>query len=87
MVQNLPLQPNLFYVQHMNDEAYTSNLMLNNEAILDARQYKEPFMHGVKKLIDEMLDKGNTFPRTTDTTHCRTCSYRELCKINNNNID
>ena len=86
-VSGKPLQPNLFYVQHMNDEAYTSNLILNNEAILDAGQYKEPFMQGVKKLIDEMLNKENTFPRTEDTMHCRTCGYRELCNINNNNID
>ena len=87
MVSDLPLQPNLFYVQHMNDESYTPNLILDNVAIRDARQYKEPFMQGVKKLIDEMLNKENTFPRTTDTTHCKTCSYRELCNINNNNID
>jgi hypothetical protein len=87
MVQNLPLQPNLFYVQHMNDESYTPNLILDNVAIRDARQYKEPFMQGVKKLIDEILDKENTFPRTEDAMHCRMCSYRELCNINNNNID
>ena len=87
MVSDLPLQPNLFYVQHMNDESYTPNLILDNVAIRDARQYKEPFMQGVKKLIDEILDKENTFPRTEDAMHCRMCSYRELCNINNNNID
>lgn len=87
MVSDLPLQPNLFYVQHMNDEDYTPNLILDNVAIRDARQYKEPFMQGVKTLIDEILNKENTFPRTTDTTHCKTCSYRELCNINNQNIN
>ena len=87
IVQDLPLQPNLFYVQHMNDEAYAPNLMFNNGAILDARQYSEPFMQGIKKLVDEILDKENVFPRTEDAVRCKACGYRELCNINNNNID
>ena len=82
-ILNFPLQPNLFYVQRMNDEAYISNLMFEKEVILDAGQYKEPFMQGVRKLIEEMLDKENTFPCTTDTSHCRNCGYSKLCNIHN----
>ena len=86
-VAGMPLQPNLFYVQHLNEDTYTPNLLFDTEPILDARRYKEPFMQGIRKLISEMLDEGNTFPRTTDTTRCRTCGYRELCNITHNDID
>ena len=76
-----PLQPNLFYVQHLGEETYTPNLVLDRRPILDARQYREPFMQGIRDLINEILDPENTFPCTEDTTHCRTCSYRSICKI------
>ncbi len=75
-----PLLPNLFYVQHLGDESYTPNLVLDRMPVLDARQYKEPFMQGIIKLIKEILDPENTFPCTQDTTRCRHCSYWSICK-------
>jgi hypothetical protein len=76
-----PLLPNLFYVQHLGDESYTPNLVLNRMPVLDARQYKEPFMQGIRDLVKEILDPENTFPCTEDVTRCRHCSYWSICKI------
>ena len=75
-----PLLPNLFYVQHLGDESYSPNLVLDRMPVLDARQYKEPFMQGIFKLIKEILDPENTFPCTPDTTRCKHCSYWSICK-------
>ncbi len=76
-----PLLPNLFYVQHLGEESYSPNLVLDRMPVLDARQYKEPFMQGIRNLINEILNPENTFPCTEDTTRCRNCSYWSICKI------
>ena len=76
-----PLLPNLFYVQHLGEESYSPNLVLDRMAVFDARQYKEPFMQGIRDLINEILNPENTFPCTEDTSHCKNCSYRSICKI------
>ena len=76
-----PLLPNLFYVQHLGDESYSPNLVLDRMPILDAHQYREPFMKGIRDLITEILNPENTFPCTEDTARCKNCSYWSICKI------
>lgn len=75
-----PVSPALLFIQQSGANGYDPTLKFGKDLILDAAQYEQEFMQGLRQLISDIFDKGQPFSSTDDKKRCETCPYASLCR-------
>lgn len=77
--ENIKVSPALLFIQHTLAKDYDPTLLLNKEKITDIAQFKDDFVAGLKRLIEDILDSSKPFLPTDDKSRCETCIYKLIC--------
>lgn len=77
--ENIKVSPALLFIQHTLAKDYDPTLVLNKEKITDIAQFKDDFVAGLKRLIEDILDSSKPFLPTDDKSRCETCIYKLIC--------
>ena len=77
--ENTKVSPALLFIQHTLAKDYDPTLLLNKEKITDIAQFKEDFVAGLKRLIEDILDSSKPFLPTDHKSRCETCIYKLIC--------
>lgn len=75
----LPVSPNLLYVQKTRRKDYSPTLVINKQKVDDAKQYAEEFWQCLSNLIADILNPNIPFNPTTDIRRCEYCDFKKLC--------
>lgn len=74
-----PVSPTLLYMQHATREDYQPVLIINNEPIMDVKNYTDEYDERLKGLITNILDKEIPFNPSPDEASCKNCPYASFC--------
>ena len=74
-----PVAPALLYIQHAGADDYNPILKFNEDLITDVRHYSQRFTEQLCGVISQMFDHSAPLVPTSNTTHCLSCPYRQLC--------
>lgn len=75
----LPVSPNLLYVQRTRREGYSPTLIINKQEVADVKQYEDDFFQCLSGLIADILNPEIPFNPTVDSRRCEYCDFRKLC--------
>lgn len=74
-----PVSPTLLYMQHATREDYQPVLIINNEPIMDVKNYTDEYDERLKGLTTNILDKEIPFNPSPDEASCKNCPYASFC--------
>lgn len=82
--KNLPIKPSLLYIQKASNETYSPDIYIGTykekKAVDDYADYKDTFRKLLEKLLKELFGPEGNFTQTTNSDHCKYCSFKALCK-------
>lgn len=78
---DMPVSPALVFIQHTSGNDYDPTLAINNQKIIDVKEYSNEFMEMLKQLLSEIFEPKLAFVPTQDTAICEYCPYRRLCGV------
>ena len=78
--QNLPVSPNLFFVNKAYDDDYVSTVVYNKIPVTDFEHISMDFEASLQKLLAELFNPCIPFRQTEFPKLCEYCDYKELCR-------
>jgi len=79
--QALPVSPALLFIQHASASDYDPTLCFGQEPITDVADIQSTFMQLLQQQVAAIFDTDIPFAPTADRARCRTCAFKELCRL------
>lgn len=76
---NLPVTPELYFVQKIRHESFSPNLVINNMPLLDITEYEAEFITHLSQMIADIHNPALPFSPTDNIKTCETCAFRTIC--------
>lgn len=77
--EELKIVPGLINRLNLFDDGFSFGLKVGKEQVTNADGLLPEFEERLQVLFDELYNPEKPFEQTTDTDHCKLCSYTQIC--------
>ena len=76
------VSPALLFIQHSGGDGYDPTLCFGSSPISDVADVRQPFMQLFAAQVGAIFNPEVDFVPTADRARCRSCAFRDLCRLN-----